>query len=220
MGHVFDFVANTTDGVMAVDGDQTIVLWNASASATLGYEPSEVLGKPCYSVLRSRDAQGCAFCRRDCAVIATARRLELPQRVEVEAAAKGGGSVWLDVSTVVVPSRRRRLSVVLHFFREVTEQHESQRILHEFAGVIGRIAENDDPPVARDEADPLLSANLTRREREVLAYLAAGVPTGEIAARLHISARTVRNHISNVLVKLGVHSRLEAVTYSIRNGLL
>jgi two-component system nitrate/nitrite response regulator NarL len=47
-----------------------------------------------------------------------------------------------------------------------------------------------------------------------------GASTESIAQRLSISERTVRNHINNMLAKLGVHSRLEAVAYSIRNGLL
>jgi DNA-binding NarL/FixJ family response regulator len=54
-------------------------------------------------------------------------------------------------------------------------------------------------------------AELTRREWDVLALLADGASTGEIAASLGVSAVTVRRHISGVLGKLGVSSRAEAV---------
>lgn len=59
-----------------------------------------------------------------------------------------------------------------------------------------------------------------RREHEILTYLASGISTDVIAQELRISSRTVRNHINNVLRKLGAHSRLEAVAYSIKNGLV
>ena len=53
---------------------------------------------------------------------------------------------------------------------------------------------------------------LTPREDEILRLLARGTDTGGIAAELMISRTTVRNHIQHILHKLGVHSRLEAVS--------
>ncbi|MFA9429937.1 response regulator [Egicoccus sp. AB-alg2] len=62
------------------------------------------------------------------------------------------------------------------------------------------------------------SAELTAREREVLQLLAEPCSTEEIARRLVISRHTVRNHVRNLMAKLGVHTKLEAVTLAIRNG--
>lgn len=59
---------------------------------------------------------------------------------------------------------------------------------------------------------------LTPREGEILRALAAGDGVPEIAARLGISALTVQSHVKNILAKLGVHSRLEAVTLAWRTG--
>jgi len=53
--------------------------------------------------------------------------------------------------------------------------------------------------------------DLTDREREVLALIAQGVDNGEIAARLHISGKTVSNHISNIFNKLQVANRAQAI---------
>jgi DNA-binding NarL/FixJ family response regulator len=61
--------------------------------------------------------------------------------------------------------------------------------------------------------------DLTRRELEILRLLTEGVSTAEAAQRLHVSQSTVRNHVQNLLSKLGVHSRLEAVAYATRNRL-
>jgi DNA-binding NarL/FixJ family response regulator len=65
-----------------------------------------------------------------------------------------------------------------------------------------------------------LGADLTRREREVLNLLADGRSNPAIAAHLVISVHTVRNHVQNVLAKLGAHSKLEAVAVAAREGLL
>lgn len=64
------------------------------------------------------------------------------------------------------------------------------------------------------------ASGLTRREREVLGLVAEGCDKDAIAQVLVISPETVRTHIQNVLAKLGLHSRLEAASFVIRNGLL
>ncbi|HEX9617185.1 MAG TPA: response regulator transcription factor [Anaerolineales bacterium] len=61
---------------------------------------------------------------------------------------------------------------------------------------------------------------LTPREYEILNGLARGKSGLVIAAELNIAPLTVRTHIRNLLAKLGVHSRLEAVAFSLRNGLI
>jgi DNA-binding NarL/FixJ family response regulator len=64
------------------------------------------------------------------------------------------------------------------------------------------------------------SEALTGRETEVLRRLADGLTTEQIAADLYVSVNTVRNHVNNIIRKLNVHSRLEAVSFAIRNGLI
>jgi DNA-binding NarL/FixJ family response regulator len=64
--------------------------------------------------------------------------------------------------------------------------------------------------------DPL--AVLTKREREVLDCMIAGLSRGEVARRLKVSDNTVRTHTQNLISKLGVHSSLEAVTLALRSG--
>jgi DNA-binding NarL/FixJ family response regulator len=61
---------------------------------------------------------------------------------------------------------------------------------------------------------------LTVREQEVLELLARGKTGDEIAEELHIAPLTVRTHIRNLMSKMGVHSRLEAVAFGMKNGLI
>jgi DNA-binding NarL/FixJ family response regulator len=70
---------------------------------------------------------------------------------------------------------------------------------------------------ARRDALQLLDS-LTEREHEILELLAQGMRNDDIAARLFISPQTVQTHVRNVLAKLGVHSKLEAVAFAVKHN--
>ena len=61
---------------------------------------------------------------------------------------------------------------------------------------------------------------LTNREIEILKMLANGMANKQIAYRLKISEKTVRNHVSNMYEKLGIYDRSQAVLYAVRKGLV
>jgi DNA-binding NarL/FixJ family response regulator len=71
-----------------------------------------------------------------------------------------------------------------------------------------------------DERQAMPSPRLTERELEVLKLVAQGMSNREIAAELFISENTVKNHVRNILEKLHLHSRMEAVVYAVREKLL
>ena len=71
-----------------------------------------------------------------------------------------------------------------------------------------------------EEAAALLVRQLTRRELEVLGLLTTGANGAEIAKKLTVSSNTLRSHIQNILTKLQVHSRLEAVAFAVRHGVI
>jgi two-component system nitrate/nitrite response regulator NarL len=72
---------------------------------------------------------------------------------------------------------------------------------------------------SRELSDAERLGCLTGREREILRLLADGGATAEIATALGISPMTVQSHVKNILSKLGVHSKVEAVTLAWRTGL-
>jgi DNA-binding NarL/FixJ family response regulator len=78
-----------------------------------------------------------------------------------------------------------------------------------------RVAEGRDR-----EAERLPGEGLTPRELEVLRTLTEGLATPEVCERMGISPNTLRTHVQNIMAKLGVHSKLEAVAFGLRHGLV
>lgn len=86
----------------------------------------------------------------------------------------------------------------------------ASKLLTEFASMIKR----------GDDREQVPSPRLTDREMEVLKLVAKGLNNRDIAKQLFISENTVKNHIRNILEKLQLHSRMEAVVYAVREKLL
>jgi PAS domain S-box-containing protein len=87
---------------------------------------------------------------------------------------------------------------------------------HKAIGMFGVVTT---PPDGTPRA-PRLDQRLTPRQREVLRLLGDGASTDQIAAQLHVSRDTARNHVRSILQRLGARSRLEAVAIAHRDGLL
>ncbi len=74
--------------------------------------------------------------------------------------------------------------------------------------------------MARTDRQAVPTPRLTERELEVLRLVAQGLNNREIAKQLFISENTVKNHVRNILEKLQLHSRMEAVMYAVREKIL
>jgi DNA-binding NarL/FixJ family response regulator len=70
------------------------------------------------------------------------------------------------------------------------------------------------------DIEKVIRAELSDREIEVLKLIANGKDNAQIAAELHISPKTVKNHISNILMKLQIGNRIQAAVYAVRSGIV
>ena len=202
-------LTNTADGVFAVTPAGKIMLWNRAAEKLLGYTAREVIGKPCCDLFAGLDSAGNRLCYQGCHVMTLIKQGDLIQSFDMATRTKAGKPIWINVSTVVVPGSHNGFQTVVHLFRDVTASREVERLVRE------RLTQPSPAPSNRGTP----AASLTRREIEILRLIASGANTKTMADRLHVSPATVRNHVQNILGKLEVHSRLEAVAYATSNGL-
>ena len=85
----------------------------------------------------------------------------------------------------------------------------ASKLIAEFTNLAKRATDRQQVPVPR----------LTERELDVLRLVAQGITNREIAEQLFIAENTVKNHVRNILEKLHLHSRMEAVLYAVREKL-
>ncbi len=169
-----------------------------------------MLGRPCCDIFVGRDVSGNRLCYSGCHVLTLVEMGEPVQHFGLAAQRRDGKPIWLDVSILVVPGSRKDPRTTVHLFRVITGSSVSE----------ARLREGIDRSPAVPLAPAGVSASLTRRETEILELMAGGGSTKAMAAGLNLSSRTVRNHVQNILSKLGAHSRLEAVTRGVAHGLI
>ena len=86
--------------------------------------------------------------------------------------------------------------------------------------IAGKVLQQVRATAISPEAADTIRAELSDRELDVLKLIAAGNDNAMIAAQLHISPKTVKNHISNILMKLQIENRIQAAVYAVRSGLV
>jgi DNA-binding CsgD family transcriptional regulator len=184
--------------------DGRISGWNGASEELFGVEAGDVVGRQCHEVICGRDPFGNRFCSRRCACRWMAAHGEPihPLQLWVRDRKRRRFAVR---STILVSSRRGQMSL-LHLLEPVQ-------------GALAALEPSVDDSGLRN-VSRLGAEFLTARELEVVRLLTVGSGTREIAAQLQISAATVRKHIENCLVKLGVHTRLEAVAVARQRGLV
>ena len=104
--------------------------------------------------------------------------------------------------------------MLVHLVRDITTHKHIEELVGELTGDVARLKTGSPPRGNTSHVE------MTERERQILQAMSSGKTSPEIAEHLNISRATVRNHIHNILTKLGVRNRLEAVILSLRAGLL
>ncbi len=130
------------------------------------------------------------------------------EEADLYEAIKAGASGYLlkEISIEEVADAVR----AVHAGQSLISPSMASKLLSEFATMVKRT----------DERQSYLAPRLTARELEVLKLVAHGASNRDVARELVISENTVKNHVRNILEKLHLHSRMEAVVYAVREKLL
>ena len=213
-----EIISSTADAAFATDEEGRIVIWNRAAERILGYDASEVLGRPCHEILRGADVFGNRFCDESCSLVCMTRRHEAMHHFEIDLEKSSGETLRAAFSVVMVPGPRTSQFTLVHIFQPASRGRDVDDLIR-------RILAGSPAPEAPAVADlsapsEKMQVPLTSREIEVLRLLADGRSTRKIADSLFISTITVRNHIQHILNKLDAHSKLEAVSFALRQRLI
>lgn len=220
MNKIIETLDGAADGAFVVDDELRIHIWNEAAEEILGFSNGEVEGQLCYQVLQGHDEEMRLFCKAYCQVSQSVLKDEPVSNYDVHALTNMGDRRWLNMSVLTSKTDKNgSKKMIIHLFRDVSQKKNDEIFFHQLLETARRYHKI---PLELDEKRNTNHhiKKLTGREREVLTLLAHGHSTQEIAETLSISRNTSRNHIQRILQKLQLHSRLEAVTYALRNGLL
>ena len=224
---IYKALTRAGDGVLVADANGRVLLWNRAAERVLGWEAGEAIGHTCCEVFEGRLQNG-RGCDTGCALMTAARQGACVESFDMRTRTKAGRELRLNVSTLAVPADVGASPLIIHLFRDVTSRpvaptngngssgHGNGSGSH---GAPTTGAASNRAPGEAHVVAPESNGSLTPRELEVLRLLAGGANTRVAADQLKVSPATIRNHVQNLLGKLGVHSRLQAVAYANTHGL-
>jgi Response regulator containing a CheY-like receiver domain and an HTH DNA-binding domain len=165
--------------------------------------------------MTGRDVYGNRYCFGECPILRMRDRGETIQPFEIVLESRDAGPKRLRCSILSIPGQRPELTTLVHILAETNGAHPDPG---------GSSSASPAPSSTRASRRSSRRARrpppLTKREQEVLRPLSEGKKTDEMGEQLFISDVTVRNHIQNILRKLNVHSKLEAVVYAYQNQLI
>lgn len=221
-------IASTHMGAFVVDERRRVVFWNDGAARLLGYAAPEAAGLRCCDIIGDRAvaSEECAHCLGP-STWAQLLEGEVVRRV-ISATTRDGTRKSVRMTTMLGHNADGAPRVI-HFVRERGAALASPPASSSSSPGNGQRAADgattDTTPstgYVSSDADGrrAIMPTLTKREREVLKLLATGLSNGEIADALRISPITARNHVTSVIEKLGVKTRLQAVVVATRKGWL
>jgi DNA-binding CsgD family transcriptional regulator len=199
LGGLRELLAAGDPAAFATDSHDRVVFWNRGMGELVGRQAEDAMGHSFYDVLAGRDVF----------------RVDSPASLPVPANPGDGGGTQaraLNVTILRIAGARPDLFTRIHILEPIAEGDHLVRVLS------GLTRANGGTTSSRRAAAGQPAPPLTRRETQILRLMASGLQNKEVALRLGLSPATVRNHVHSLTGKLGVHSKLEAVSVAFRNG--
>jgi DNA-binding CsgD family transcriptional regulator len=187
--------------LIVVDNQKRILFMNDAASLLFAKDASLAEGTKCWEVMGLRTLDGKPFCGEDCPLWQQACNGIYDEAFHLTHSSPVGAIAEVSLKALPLYTPEHDGAALLQIISPITPTNDSQ------TGEANAGTSQGPPKQRRGE----LCHRLTKRETEVLKLLAGGRSTTAISDKLGISPVTVRNHLQNVMKKLEVHRRLDAV---------
>jgi len=210
-------VEGTADAAFTIDACGVISAWNKAAEELFGLGSTEAIGRLCHDVVKGTDESG-VVCSQYCTIKQAVEANSPVRNFDLQVQTKTGTD-WSNISILIVTEPGSGVQHAVHILRPLKRKRLQQLVRNFVVSEIELEREIEKPPNSSARAG-LTNPTLSPREIEILQMLASGVKTNAVAEQLCISRSTVRNHVRNILTKLDVHTRLEAVRHAERAGLI
>jgi PAS domain S-box-containing protein len=212
---LFTLLESTADAAFTVDEEGLIRSWNRAAEKLFGYPAGRVLGHSCAALFQGRSRLGNTVCHEGCSVLECVHAKREVSNYDLEVKTSGDQRLWVNVSILVFVDGRTKQRLVVHLARDITRERKREELTQKVLGAAQQLTALSDDGEAFPPVSPL-----TGQERHVLSLLAEGRSPSDVTRELHITLRTLRNHIQNAGRKLGTRSRLETVIHASRQKLI
>ena len=194
---------STSEAAYAVDRDGIIRGWNRAAEVAFGYSQSDAINRRCWELLAGQDLFGNRYCCKGCPLREMAFNHKSVNSNEMRFVTADKKLTQFRITRLLIACDAEN-EVLVHLCRSQDEAGNG----------------SDNITATRKPVMFPWSKTLTSREMEMLAMLADGNSTRQIATELSLSPATVRNHIQNIFYKLDVHNRVAAVRRGRECGLI
>lgn len=218
ISEIKELVEGTADAAFALDPQGAVTAWNRAAVELFGISEADAMGKHCREVVKGMDECGHA-CNENCTIRQRAQNRQLVHNYDLQVQTKNKRE-WFNFSVLIVNEGKSTNPYTIHIARRADLQKRFEILMRDFVVQQTSLPEVNMGEILSAKNSPTNSVDLSKREIEILKYLAKGTKTAELAEKLFISRTTVNNHIQHILKKLNAHSRLEAVRRAEQAGLI
>lgn len=218
LSEIKQLVEGTADAAFALDPQGAVAAWNNAAVQLFGISEAEAMGKHCRDVVKGMDECGHA-CNENCTIRQRAQNRQPLQSYDIQVQAKDKRQ-WCNISVLIVNESKSTNPYTIHIARPTDLHKRFEILMRDFVVQQTSLPQVNMTEILSAKNTPTNCVDLSKREIEILKYLAKGIKTSDLADKLFISRTTVNNHIQHILKKLNAHSRLEAVRRAEQAGLI